>query len=143
MMSQQKQITDFVINVFADLVTEWNFNEPLIQKEDSMTRISYLHSGDLGIELELDWREFEMFILIVRLENNNLPNGYYVSNGQKCRIHLANMVREQHWAVLRSSNNKVQRNKTTDFFQSSILAAKSLLIEHLPKIMSKGDAIFD
>lgn len=43
----------------------------------------------LTIEVELDWREGSAFILICRTVRGGRPPGYYVHEGQRVRLHLA------------------------------------------------------
>lgn len=70
-MSEQVEIEKWVINQFAEL-TSYGFSEPIIKREDWSTVIDWLGTG-IALEIELDWREFDVFFLIVRLEGGQLP----------------------------------------------------------------------
>lgn len=72
-MNEKRSITELAATKFASLVSEWKFREPLIQEEKWMTRLSFLHDIGIAIEIEIDWRELEVFVLLVRLEHGSLP----------------------------------------------------------------------
>lgn len=139
-MSQKKEITEFVLKEFAELVNRWGFQAPKVTEEDWMTRIDYI-KGDLGFEVELDWRDFDLFALLVRLENGNLPSGYYVSNGRKCRKHLNNIIREQRWSQVPVQTSPKRARTVADIKQAAD-QAKRTLIAHLDRIIQAGDTLF-
>lgn len=139
-MSQQEDLLNRVLAAFADLAQHKGFKQPAVSKEDWMTRVDYLHE-DIAIELELDWRDFDIFTLIVRLENGALPNGYYVSNGKKCRKHLTNIYTEQGWA--KPSSKVSQGGKRTEAdFRRAIETSKDLVMERLPDLLGKRETLF-
>lgn len=105
-----------------------------------MTRIDYL-KGDLAFEIELDWRDFDLFALLVRLENGQLPSGYYVSHGRKCRKHLNTVIREQHWAQVHLQTPS-QKKRTVADIKDTAAQSKHMLFEHLERITQAGDALF-
>ena len=125
---------------FEFLVDEHGFHPPQVAQEDWITRIDYLGTM-LGVELELDWREFDLYILIVRLEDGGLPKGYYVSNGWKCRKHLVNVVREQGWSLEGFKINK-KSNRDEDDFKQSLKFHKALLLAQVCRILASGDELF-
>lgn len=105
-----------------------------------MTRIDYF-KGDLGFEIELDWRDFDLFALIVRLENRQLPNGYYVSSGRKCRKHLNNVIREQRWSQVQPQAVS-KRTRTVADIKQTAEQAKRALLAHLDRLIQAGDTLF-
>jgi hypothetical protein len=110
-----------------------------------MTRIDYLKDS-LGLELEFDWRESDIFLLIVRLKSGILPKGYYVENGGKCRKHLVNIIREQKWTlsgIASSARRATASRKTVDDLKATLIYYKSLLLSYLDKLQAAGDRIFD
>ena len=139
-MSQQKDLLNQVLADFDYLVQNHGFSQPSVSKEDWMTRVDYLHEN-IAVELELDWRDFDVFTLIVRLEDGELPNGYYVSNGQKCRKHLANICTEQRWPKP-SSDSSQSGKRTEDDFKRAIGASKKLVAERLQDLLAKGESLF-
>ena len=92
-MSERTEIENLVLSQFSGLVAH-GFSEPLVKREDWFTVIDWL--GDrIAIEVELDWRNFDVFVLIVRLENGKLPGGYYMKDGRLLRIHLEEVIRKK------------------------------------------------
>jgi len=140
-MSQQKDITEFVLNEFSELVNRWGFQPPKVTAEDWITRIDYF-KGDLGFEIELDWRDFDLFALLVRLENGCLPSGYYVSNGRRCRKHLNNVIREQRWSQMRRQAPSKMTRTIADIKETAD-ETKRTLLAHLDRIIQAGDTIFE
>jgi len=138
-MSQQKEITAFVLDEFSELVSRWGFQSPKVSEEDWMTRIDYI-KGDLAFEIELDWRDFDLFVLLVRLENGQLPSGYYVSNGRKCRKHLNNVIREQRWGQVLPA--PLRKTRDVADIKDTAAQAKRAFLEHLERIAQAGDALF-
>jgi hypothetical protein len=65
-----------------------------------VSRIDWLGS-ELGVEVEIDFREWEVFVLLVRLEEGGLPDGYYVSEGagKRCRVQLHAAAAAGQWSV--------------------------------------------
>lgn len=110
-----------------------------------MTQIDYL-KGNLGIELELDWREFGAFLLVVRLENGQLPNGYYLSNGRKCRKHIGNIIREQNWSDITNlpmvSTEKRGKPLSIEDMKNMITVYRKQLFSCLDRLESAEDAVF-
>lgn len=139
-MNQQEELLKQVLAEFDVLVQEHGFAQPSISKEDWMTRVDYLHK-DIGIEIELDWRDFDVFTLIVRLENGALPSGYYVANGKKCRKHLANICTEQQWPKPASTSGQNEKRTEADF-KRAIDSSKKMVMEHLPSLLEKGESLF-
>jgi hypothetical protein len=144
-MSQQKDLEESAINEFTELLQKQGFSAPIIQRNGWMTRIDYLKDS-LGIELEFDWRESDIFLLVVRLKNGTLPKGYYVESGRKCRKHLVNIIREQKWtlsSIASSTRQATASRKTVDDLKATLIYYKSLLLSYLDKLQAAGDRIFD
>ena len=98
-MSQIRDIEAFAVSAFGDLLGEHGFSAAQVARDDAMTRIDFV-KDDLAVEIELDWRDFMAFVLLVHLTDGRLPGGYYVAAGQKCRKHLCNVIQEQGWKAL-------------------------------------------
>jgi hypothetical protein len=92
-MLTKTDVEKMALELFSFLTDSYRFQKPLINSSNFQARISYL-AENIGIELELDWREMSVFVLIVRLESGKLPNGYYVSESDRkvCRIHLQRVL---------------------------------------------------
>jgi hypothetical protein len=95
-MSQVKEIEDFAAKEFETLLVGHGYSAAKVEHEDVMTRIEFM-KGEIAVEVELDWRDFIAFVLIVHLKDGKLPNGYYVAEGKKCRKHLGRVIQEQKW----------------------------------------------
>jgi hypothetical protein len=93
-MSKRKDIEDFAVNEFGALLVEYGYAPGEVEHDDVLTRIDFLRR-DLAVEIELDWREFMAFVLLVHLKNGMLPDGYYVADGKTCRKHLGRVLQEQ------------------------------------------------
>ena len=99
------------------------FQPARVFEDRTQTTVCWLHNH-ISLELEFDWRENAIFLLVVRLENGNRPNRYYASNGVKCRIHIQEMIARQRWSVDESAISKI----TTTNAKSGRLSDDSLLI---------------
>ncbi len=98
-MSERTEIENWVVSQFSGLVAH-GFTEPLVKREDWFTVIDWL--GDtIAIEIELDWRDYDVFVLVVKLENGKLPKGYYMEDGRLLRIHLEEIIRKKFSGVCR------------------------------------------
>lgn len=85
-----KKIEEYV-NKRLTFLAKYGFSRVLIARSAWSTVISCL-SDKMAIEIELDWRELDVFVLVTALSNGKLPNGYYVSEGKPCRIHIEKVL---------------------------------------------------
>jgi len=145
-MEKTEQIETLVVKKLAFLQEKHGFMSPIVNRERWCTTISYL-ADEIAIEIELDWRDLDVFVLITKLENGRLPSGYYVSNGKKCRIHLEKVLREvlkvdagHIKKVLGFIPDRSQRDKST--FENRLDAYLVLIREHVTKICEKGATLF-
>lgn len=95
-MTQRAEVEKLVVRQFRALHERYGYSGPLIKRAGWFTRIEF-SKGDIGIELELDWRDGVLSVLAVRLEHGQLPKDYYVDAGRACRKHLVNVARERRW----------------------------------------------
>ncbi len=147
-MFTQQEVEHFVIQKFAVLQSEYNFKPPKVKKEGWITRIDFI-KGDIAIEVELDWREFDVFLLIVRLEAGKLPQGYYISDGKRCRQHLLTLIKEKRWPVdqalvsqIRSRARTDPRKRETGELKTRIASYQVLLLSCLSRILAE-ESLFD
>lgn len=144
-MSETQQLESLVISEFSELRELYGFNGPYISRETWVTRIDYL-KNNLGIEFELDWRDYAVFLLIVRLENGALPEGYYVSHGRKCRKHIETIARE-HRLISSLPLGKAKRRNLEQpsmaKLKQSLVQYKTILFNLLPQIEALGEKLFD
>lgn len=123
------------------------FLRSAVKRERWSTTVSYL-SSDIAIEVELDWRELDVFILVTALLDGSLPDGYYVSGGKKCRIHLEKVLKDGcaiSESEIRSSLKKQpprsERNETT--MKGRVDDYVRLLERHMSKIKEQGLRLFE
>ena len=124
------------------------FTPPKLTARPTMTIIDWLHS-DVAIELELDWREQEIFCLLVRLEHGKLPEGYYVANGNPCRYHLQKVIRKHSWntnpdafAVISKRSDRL-RHKDLAYMRHLLSAYEIVLTSCVERIRTVGRTVFE
>lgn len=144
MNDHQKQLESVVKRCFLFLTKKWGFSEPKIKHDRWTSTFSYLLE-DIGIEIEIDWRDLDVYLLVVRLKNNALPEGYYISEGTICRVHLVNLIRELKWNVdkkLISLYKRTSKIKNPDELASKIELFSTLLKEVIKLLLENREAIF-
>ncbi len=149
-MVEMRDIGSLAIERFSFL-KDYGFHEPLFRPNNLQSRISYL-SENIGIDIELDWRDPSVYVLIVRLESGKLPNGYYVSetDGKICRIHLQKGLynlgyRDEQINAERfykKRKKKEQKPPSVEGMQSQLEADSNLLKKTIDLIISKQKLIF-
>lgn len=95
-MSRREEAEEAVVREFSVLQERHDYSAPLVRREAWFTRVDFV-KGDIGIEVELDWRDLSVNVLAVRLHNGQLPRGYYVEEGRPCRKHIVSVARERKW----------------------------------------------
>lgn len=140
-----EKIMALLINLYS-----YGFSKPRLNQEEWSTTLTLMLT-DIALEVEIDWREFDVFVLVVRLENGEIPSGYYVSEGRSCRLHLQKVISDQKWSVdqkalaMISPGNKDKR-KNTKRTEGDILdrfrAYKIVLDDCVESLVEKGKTIF-
>ena len=146
-MKKTKQIETLVMEKLAFLQERYGFMSPIVNQDRWCTTISYL-AADISIEIELDWRDLNMFVLVTNLENGRLPSGYYVSNGKISRMHLEKVLKgalgvnpEYIKKVLGFMPDHRKRGPST--FEKRLDAYLVLIRDHITAICEKGARLFD
>jgi hypothetical protein len=142
-MCNSHSVEHFALSAFSDLVAVHGFRGPIIARDRTMTRITYVNT-EVGIELELDWRDLAAFLLIVRLDGGKLPDGYYVANGKTCRKHLSRVIEEQKWqapAGPRFDRSK-RKPRTEHDLQQAISTYKKQLDACIQQLASPTSILF-
>lgn len=146
---KKKWIVETIIELLASLYA-YGFSKPQVTKEEWSTTLTLMLT-EIALEIEIDWRDFDIFILVVRLENGKMPSGYYVSEGRPCRYHLQKIISDQNWKVDQESlsmispgkKGKRQNNKRTE---ESLLERfrvyKKVLDSCIENLVKEGDAVF-
>ncbi len=139
-MGQEELIVEFAKEELMPLVDHHGFQPPTVTADRGATQIDFL-SEEIAVEIEFDWRDFDVFVLIVRLEGGRLPGGYYVSEGKECRKHLREILCERGWAVS-SAHESSAENPSEGRLRARIVAQKEDLLSHIDDMLSLGEALF-
>ncbi len=146
MTDNTKHVEEYAIRKLAILGVH-GFSQPTAKREKWSTTVSSL-SSDIAIEVELDWRELDVFVLVTALSDGALPYGYYVSGGKKCRIHLEKVLKGGcaiSEAEIRNSLKKPpprsKKDETT--MKSRVDDYMRLLEQHISTIKEQGLRVFE
>lgn len=144
----RQEVENFIIQQFGILQNQYGFDAPEIRRNSWTTRIDF-KKGDIAIELEIDWREFEVFLLIVRLESGEMPKGYYMSGGKKCRLHFLTLARKRGWPIHKSPHAQPRtgmssaRNREINYLKSRITDYLDMLLSCIDLLLVEGRKLFD
>ncbi len=95
--------------------------------DPQISRLSFVLPRNF-VEVELDWKEEAVFVLVGELEGGEVPGGYYVDGlGRKVRWHLGVVLREGGF-VQESERLRLATRKSG---QQAMLEQISLLSEAL------------
>lgn len=148
-MSVQQEVEEFALQSFAVLQSDYHFKPPRIRREGWITWIDFIRD-DIAVELEIDWREFDVFLLIVRLDGGKLPpKGRYICDGKKCRIYLLNLIEEKQWVVDRAIVSRI-RSRPSDphireagYLKAQIANYLELLLSCISRIFAERSNLFE
>ncbi len=147
-MSVHQEVESFALQQFVILQSNYGFSPPQVRRKGWITWIDSIR-GEIAVELEIDWREFDVFLLIVRAETGRLPKGYYISDGKRCRVHLLNLLREKEWGVdhvlvsqVRSGSSDPRRRDAASL-QSKTAVYFRLLLSCINQILAEGERLFE
>jgi len=144
-MKNEDEVTRVIVDRFSFLQSEFDFSEPVIKSDNLITTISYL-SNEIALEFELDWKENEVFLLITRLTEGRLPNGYYVYNGKIVRKHLIRVLWEYFNYRIPLSKREIKQagNKNKQkTMEQWITEYENLLILYTRELLNKGVSLFE
>lgn len=148
-MSFQDNLVVFAKQEYSFLCSEYGFYQPIVSNEGYTTTIDFLEN-DLAIELEFEWREFCVFLMVVRLTDGKLPEGYYTYLGKKVRLPLMHLIEKYKWHVetdLIEEIKRIGRKKRTDLepddLRSQVSLYKKLLRFCIKNILEEGVYLFD
>ena len=126
------------------------FSDPLIKDNSWVTTFDWL-SDDIAIEVEVDWRDIDIFMLLVRLEDGKLPKGYYVSGGKPCRYHLQKVITDRKWNVDKNAfgeispgrkSSRQSKNLSTDALKKRFQQYKTVLLSCFDQLIEDRQNIF-
>ncbi|MBI4356432.1 MAG: hypothetical protein HY559_00930 [Gammaproteobacteria bacterium] len=145
----KNKIVERIIALLSSLYA-FGFTKPIANEEYWSTSITWMLKK-IGVEIEIDWRDFDIFVLIVRLENGKMPNGYYVSGGQPCRYHLQKVISDRRWNVDRESLAKISPGKrgkrqsgknSEDMMIDRFCVYKEVIDSCIEKLVEEEEMIF-
>lgn len=148
-MSFQQDLVDLSITEYSFLVDEYKFSPAIITERVFITRVFFLHKY-LAIEVKFDWREFCVFLSIVRLIDGKLPEQYYGNPEGRMRLSLLLLIKGLKWQVdqvLMDKIIKIGHKKRSDLspedLKIQLLLYHTLLSSCINKILEVGSDLFD
>lgn len=144
---EKKDVEKIALDKFSYLEKQMGLSRPIINRETWKTRISYL-GKETGFEIELDWRELDAFVLLVRLEEGKLPKGYYVSQGRKCRLIIEQILKDEFHISLDEMNkinqsSKKSKQRSIDTMIKRLEEYQNLLLNYSQALLSYGPQLFE
>ncbi len=148
-MSFQEDLVDVARSEYSLLLTKYGFKPPVVREKGYSTRVFFLQK-ELAIELEFEWREFCVFLSIIRLTKGKLPKGYYLDPGKRTQIPLIPLIAERNWQVNKDLieeiikiGHKKRVDLTPEDLKTQLLLYHTLLSSCITKILEGGLKLFD
>ncbi|MFE1242939.1 hypothetical protein ACFW35_02315 [Fictibacillus sp. NPDC058756] len=116
---------------FSYLVNDYGFLEPV--STDGSWKTTFLYVNDrIGIEIELNYRDMDAFVFIMKLENGKLPD----HEEEPVKSHLEDLINVQ-----RTKSNGDQT--TIEQFEKGISRKSELLKHNIGGIIKKSRVILN
>ncbi|MFW9879943.1 MAG: hypothetical protein ACFFG0_43270 [Candidatus Thorarchaeota archaeon] len=146
-MSEIKDLESYTLELYSFLLREFGLKKPRIKRDSGITTIYYL-SKLIAIEIELDWREADIFVLVTKLENENLPGGYYMWKGKRYRLYIEDVLKilsieGTNKLVESIITNRKKGGRTKKAMEERIAAYKQLLLISIDRIINEGVSVFE
>jgi hypothetical protein len=117
---------------FSYLVNDFGFSEPVAT--DGSWKTTFLYVNDqIGIEIELNYRDMDTFIFMKKLRNEELVLDE--ESDQSDRKQLEDIINVE---PIKSNGN----NTTIQQFEKGILNKAALLQHNLDQILNKREKVF-
>jgi hypothetical protein len=117
---------------FSYLISDYGFSEPVAT--DGSWKTTFLYVNDqIGIEIELNYRDMDTFVFMRKLENGELPKDQ--ENDKPVRIQLEKII-----DIEPSKSNG--DNTTIEQFEKGITKKSTLLKHNLGKILNSHEILF-
>jgi hypothetical protein len=117
---------------FSYLVNDFGFSEPVAT--DGSWKTTFLYVNDqIGIEIELNYRDMDTFIFLKKLRNEELVLDE--ESDQADRKQLEDIINVE---PIKSNGN----NTTIQQFEKGILNKAALLQDNLNQILNKREKVF-
>jgi hypothetical protein len=139
----RQEVEQAALSEFAILLHDGRYAGPMLERGRGSTRIGYLRSN-VGLEVELDWTDGGVSVLLVRpTTDGGLPGGYYTSGGQRVRVRLVNWLWERGRFEKRESATVGPAGTIAERMMDSLRDLRSLVELNLADIESNGPGAFD
>jgi hypothetical protein len=114
---------------FSYLISDYGFSEPVAT--DGSWKTTFLYVNDqIGIEIELNYRDMDTFIFMSKLDNGELPK-----NG--------NSVRRQLEEIIEVKPSRSNGDSTTiEQFETGITQKSMLLKNNISDILNTPEKVF-
>ena len=102
MTKQSSQLQSGIVKeIVAELTTLslHGFATPSVSNDTSTTTDVWLYAQEFAIQVEIDWRHWDVLFSVIRLEDGRRPDGYAVSNGRPCRAYLSQLLKRKEWCT--------------------------------------------
>lgn len=87
-MIRKEEIRNILLEK-TEFLNELGYIDRVENSDDWNYTLSYLaRDKGVAIEFEIDYRDFDVFVLITILEAGKLPDGYYMNRGNRGRVHI-------------------------------------------------------
>lgn len=97
-----------------------------------------------AFEVECDWREQAVFVLVCRTVDGNRPPGYYMHEGHRVRVHLFEALAKTHLIDRPTSDrlHAVSRAWGPGAMKAQLAAFSEVLAERFEDLVTKYDLVF-
>lgn len=131
-MDQEHQLT-ILEKRFRALGTALGLTEYRCRRAGMLTEL-YLFDRRHALQLEIDWRDNELFLYAVCLRDGKLPVPeviYRHADGKQCRTFLETVYRKcrPRAETRRNRNEETHFAASFDFYETLILSAPGVLLE--------------
>jgi hypothetical protein len=121
---------------FELLCTDHGFERPTTISDAFQPSLLY-RRGKLGIEIEFDWREKQVYVLIVNMEHGEPPPGY-MSGGRRIRAHLQRVIPDKEW-----KDGLPSRTRRPPSMEDQIRTYKRMISAHMRDIVAEAERLFE
>lgn len=138
------------IYAYTNALCAYGFCRQIALDDGGATTV-YCFLSEIALAFEVDWRECEVVVFVVKLAAGRLPSGYYVENGTPCRYFLQEVVRDRGWGAakeLQSDGRSERRCSVSDrmqalgILQERFHACRSLVDSYVEKLVAEESNIF-
>ena len=140
--SERKELETFIINEIGEFVEREGFSHLKIERGGVYTSF-YWFSEAIAVEVKVDWRDYYASTMIVKHENQILPELMYYVDGKPVRKYLYTIIAEQKWAT---SGKTIVPGKgaceTLEEMKQEILIEKKNLETYMADIKANWRQIF-